>query len=175
MIKTDEEADRLNQLIGDLYERYGSDGDVRTELLLEFAVVDYWRHARSLDAEEPLFSPAFSTLSISSPQFSANLFRYMASNRRALLHTLNILEEARDKRIRESQSIEELSTPAFRHAGRDVQVRPNRPKVHIGGDAGVVPTPKPPRRPIWLMEKTRPSASPSEVTSLRQLCLHTIS
>lgn len=111
VIKTDEEADRLNQLIGDLYERYGSDGDVRTELLIEFALVDYWRHARSLDAEEPLFSPAFSTLSISSPQFSANLFRYMASNRRALLHTLNILEEARDKRIRESQSVEELSTP----------------------------------------------------------------
>ena len=147
-VETDEDAERLNQLIAGLYERYEIDGDIRNELLLESAFVDYWRHARGLDAENSLFSPAFPPNPYSNPGFSANLFRYMTSNRRALIKTLDMLEEARDKRIHESQSAD---------------LAADDPRVPSRGERRGGPSKKPPRSysPENRENRPKPEASVS--------------
>jgi hypothetical protein len=141
IIETDDTAERLNQFAAGLYDRYGVDGDVRNELLLELSLVDYWRHARSLEAEGFLFYPTFGSSGVQ-PELSANLFRYMTSNRRTLIKTLDMLEAARDKRIHEEQ-IADLAAdgPDARGARRgDPNKKP--PRSHSSGDREKPPTPQ---------------------------------
>jgi hypothetical protein len=142
-IETDEDTERLNQFATGLYNRYEIEGDLRNELLLEFALVDYCRHARGLGAENSQFSNMFSAYS-GNPQASANLIRYMTSNRRALIRTLDMLEEARDKRIHEEQSAD-LAADGPRAPSRGARRGdPNKkpPRRHSSGDRENPPKPQ---------------------------------
>jgi hypothetical protein len=151
-VQTDEDAERMNQLIAGLYERYASDGDIRNELLLESALVDYWRFARGLDLENSVFSegavvPIGLPLShLWSPGFPANLIRYMTSNHRALIKTFDMLEEARARRICESET-ENLVA--------DTPPAPARRAKHGG------PSKKPPRSYSPEDRENRPNAEAS--------------
>jgi hypothetical protein len=143
IIETDDTAERLNQFATGLYDRYGIDGDIRNELLLELSLVDYWRHARGLDAEVSLFSNMFSPYS-GNPQASANLIRYITSNRRALVKTLDMLEEVRDRRIHQEQSADlAADTPRARSRGT-TRNGPNKkpPRSHSAGYCEKRPTPQ---------------------------------
>jgi hypothetical protein len=113
--ESESQLERLSQLVTGLYEKYGNDGDVHTELLIELAAVDYWRHARSLD---------FETVSLADPR---TLVRYNTANRRALLKTLDMLEEVRREKVGgESSHVE----PAGSGAPESVARRP-RPRARV--------------------------------------------
>ena len=139
----DEDAERLNQFATGLYERYEFDGGIRNELLLELALVDYWRHARGLDAEASWFSGMFSP-HCGNPQASTKFIRYITSNRRALIKTLDMLEEARDKRIQDSQSADLAGHDPRVAAHRETRGRPTKkpPRSYSPGNRENRPKPE---------------------------------
>jgi len=59
----------LSEFATGLYERYEMDGGIQNELLLELALVDYWRHSRALNAETTQFSLGC----VSNPEISVTI------------------------------------------------------------------------------------------------------
>ena len=80
----------LQQLLESLRDRYGT-RDIRTELLIEAAVIDYWRNAKGLEYEMKYLGPKGYGFY---PQAGIGyLQRYLTANRNALLKDLELLEE----------------------------------------------------------------------------------
>ncbi len=81
--------EELHQLWEGLHEQYGS--DVRTHLLIEGLVVDYWRQRQSLGVERRLFQ---ATVWPFAPQGQIpTLQRYNTASQRSLLKNLELLDE----------------------------------------------------------------------------------
>lgn len=116
-IKIEDESDAapLRQLSVKLHARYGSDDDrdVRNDLLLEMVLVDYWRYARGLDAENET--------SDNPPDWKPYLLpvveRYITANRHALIKTLDLLEQTRLERLMQNSKFLKFSTKEPKPAG----------------------------------------------------------
>jgi len=81
----------LRELVEALREKYGRRDDVTTELLLEAAIIDYWRNAKALEYEAKYFAPGGCGFH---PQGGMpSLQRYQTAARNALLKDLELLEE----------------------------------------------------------------------------------
>lgn len=102
-IQDESDADRLGQMSVKLHARYGSDDDkdVRNDLLLETVLVDYWRYASGLDAENETSDnpPDWK------PYLLPDVSRYITANRKFLLKTLDLLEQARRGRLRQRSNL----------------------------------------------------------------------
>lgn len=80
--------EELQQLYDGLCEKYGTD-DIRTHLLAEGLVVDYWRQRQALVLEKLSFTSG----SFSSQGVMPNLQRYRSASQRTLLKHLELLDE----------------------------------------------------------------------------------
>jgi hypothetical protein len=74
-----------------LLEKYGS-GDVRTDILAESLVVEYWRQHQALAVEQDLLKEANKQFSHPSARIM-NLERYRTGSQRALWKLLKLLDE----------------------------------------------------------------------------------
>jgi hypothetical protein len=88
----DSDADQINKLATSLYERYGTEADVHSEILLELLFVDYWRHMRGLEVE-------CKNVLLAHPAIASIHLRYITANRSALMKTLGLLENTRRERL----------------------------------------------------------------------------
>jgi len=80
----------LLQLLESLRDKYGR-GDVRTELLVEGIVIEYWRNGQALDIEKECIK--FAHHQFTSQGCIANLQRYRTASDRALRKNLELLDE----------------------------------------------------------------------------------
>ncbi|MFZ1160389.1 MAG: hypothetical protein WAO10_21570 [Candidatus Sulfotelmatobacter sp.] len=78
------------QLLESLRDKYGR-GDVRTELLVEGIVIEYWRNGQALDIEKECIK--FAHHQFTSQGCIANLQRYRTASDRALRKNLELLDE----------------------------------------------------------------------------------
>ncbi|MGC2327989.1 MAG: hypothetical protein WA604_14840 [Candidatus Sulfotelmatobacter sp.] len=80
----------LLELLESLRDKYGR-GDVRTELLLEGIVIEYWRNGQALEIEQACIQYVASQFT---PQgCMANVLRYRTASDRALRKNLELLDE----------------------------------------------------------------------------------
>ena len=102
--------EELHQLWEGLHEQYGN--DVRTHLLIEGLVVDYWRQRQSLVVERRLFQATDWPFC---PQGQIpNLQRYNTASQRALLKNLELLDEQQPPASESDEDEGEGETPTPR-------------------------------------------------------------
>jgi len=98
----------LHDLWESLQEKYGK-GDVRTDLLLESLVVEWWRLREALDVEMLcLTRPIDHFTSIGSMSI---LQRYRTASQRAMLKNLELLDELPPPTLEEDEDEGEVDTP----------------------------------------------------------------
>jgi hypothetical protein len=99
----------LLQLLESLRDKYGR-GDVRTELLVEGIVIEYWRNGQGLELEQACIQYAASQFT---PQgCMANVQRYRTASERALRKNLELLDELPSPTSESEQDEDEGNVPA---------------------------------------------------------------
>jgi hypothetical protein len=97
----------LHDLYDNLHERYGK-GDIRTDLLVESLVVEYWRQCIALNVEVECFKRASWHFS---PQGNMpNILRYRTASQRAFLKNLELLDQLPPPKLEAEE--EEAEDPA---------------------------------------------------------------
>lgn len=99
----------LLELLESLRDKYGR-GDVRTELLLEGIVIEYWRNGQALEIEQACIQYVASQFT---PQgCMANVLRYRTASDRALRKNLELLDELPSPTSESEQDEAEDNVPA---------------------------------------------------------------
>jgi hypothetical protein len=98
-VQDDGDREALEQFARSLQEKYGRDGDLQDHVLIELAIVYYWRLGRGLDAESvSIIDMAAITAT------SQHTLEYNKTNVQALIRILEKLEQSRMRRIRSWQA-----------------------------------------------------------------------
>jgi hypothetical protein len=80
----------LLELLESLHQKYGR-GDVRTELLVEGIVIEYWRHGKALELEMGCLK--YPGWTLCPDGIMPNVLRYATASGRALRKNLELLDE----------------------------------------------------------------------------------
>jgi hypothetical protein len=80
----------LLELLESLLDKYGR-GDVRTELLVEGVVIEYWRNGRALELEQACIQ--YAGIQFTPQGCMANVQRYRTASDHALRKNLELLDE----------------------------------------------------------------------------------
>lgn len=100
----------LLELLESLLDKYGR-GDVRTELLVEGIVIEYWRNGQALDIEKECLK--YAADQFTSQGCIANLQRYRTASDRALRKNLELLDEQQLPTSESEQDEAEGDAPAI--------------------------------------------------------------